>query len=248
MSDYVPIHGKQYKTVAARVRDFRETHGLGWGIHTTPIKSLCDADTAVVRCVITSPDGKEVGSGLAREVRTDPRSKVNSTSFLENCETSAIGRALASMGYSGSDEYASADEVGNAILQQVELESKARSYAVLQQLLHCLTPLEFKEWFEVLDESEQVFYFSCGPKGSKVALKKEVNEKIAHGNEEIDAYAVELERAAGNRDSIGVSQLVDEISVYTNGKASVWARLDAPTKETIKALLKEQEAEGGIDG
>ena len=152
------------------------------------------------------------------------------------------------MGYSGSDEYASADEVGNAILQQVELESKARSYAVLQQLLHCLTPLEFKEWFEVLDESEQAFYFSCGPKGSKVALKKEVNEKIAHGNEKIDQYAVELERVAGNGDSIGVSQLVDEISVYTNGKASVWARLDAPTKETIKALLKEQEAEGGIDG
>ena len=44
-------------------------------------------------------------------------SKINETSALENCETSAIGRALASAGYLGS-EFASADELVGALNKQ----------------------------------------------------------------------------------------------------------------------------------
>jgi len=45
---------------------------------------------------------------------------------LENCETSAIGRALAAAGY-GGEEYASANEVQNAIQQQNQEPVKNRS-------------------------------------------------------------------------------------------------------------------------
>jgi hypothetical protein len=56
-----------------------------------------------------------IATGLAEEKRTS--SQINRTSALENCETSAIGRALAAFGLGGS-EYASANEVQNAIHQQ----------------------------------------------------------------------------------------------------------------------------------
>jgi hypothetical protein len=56
-------------------------------------------------------DGTIVGSGMAEEIRG--QGNVNKTSALENCETSAIGRALASLGLAGG-EYASVDEIDAA--------------------------------------------------------------------------------------------------------------------------------------
>ena len=53
-----------------------------------------------------------VATGHAEEYRDS--SKINKTSALENAETSAIGRALASFGLGGT-EFASADEVARAI-------------------------------------------------------------------------------------------------------------------------------------
>ena len=61
-----------------------------------------------VGCYVKNSEGRIVGSGLAYEHKDN--GPVNKTSALENCETSAIGRALASMGLAGG-EYASGDEV-----------------------------------------------------------------------------------------------------------------------------------------
>lgn len=107
---YVNIHGKQYKTVAARVNDFREQFGPGWGLMT----EIIHADEQVVRmkATIVSPDAIIVATGHAEEYRDS--SKINKTSALENAETSAIGRALAAFGLGGT-EFASADEVARAI-------------------------------------------------------------------------------------------------------------------------------------
>jgi len=64
-----------------------------------------------------------VGTGHAEEIRG--QGPVNRTSALENCETSAIGRALAAIGLSGG-EYASANEMdgverkSNAMAEQVK--------------------------------------------------------------------------------------------------------------------------------
>jgi hypothetical protein len=56
-----------------------------------------------------------IATGHAEEFRA--ASQINSTSALENAETSAIGRALAAAGWGGT-EFASANEVQNAIHQQ----------------------------------------------------------------------------------------------------------------------------------
>lgn len=111
----VNIHGKEYETVASRVQKFRSDEKIGtkYSIET----ELVDANekTVVMKALIKGEDGQVIATGYAEENRN--ASMINKTSALENCETSAIGRALANFGMAGT-EYASADEVANAIHQQ----------------------------------------------------------------------------------------------------------------------------------
>jgi len=107
----VNLHGRIYKTVALRVHEFRAVHPLsdGWGIITEIVSR--DDESIVMRAAVVDPKGRTLATGFAHEVRT--RSGINSTSALENAETSAIGRALSACGFAGQ-EYASANEVENA--------------------------------------------------------------------------------------------------------------------------------------
>ena len=116
----VDIHGKQYKTVVLRVNEFRDICNIkdGWGVETCIIE-LTDK-WACVKASITNPEGKVVGTGHGVEF-WEGNNKINKTSALENAETSAIGRALAAIGL-GGEEYASADEVLNAIKTQETME------------------------------------------------------------------------------------------------------------------------------
>lgn len=98
--------GKQYTEVAKRVEAFRMVFGGEYGVETDLIKD--DGEKVVVKATIKDKDGFVVGSGLAEEIRNS--SQITRTSPIEVCETSAIGRALASMGMHGG-QYASANEM-----------------------------------------------------------------------------------------------------------------------------------------
>ena len=117
MSGTVKIHGKEYKTVALRIQEFREKHP-DFTIQTELVEAN---DMLVVMKATISMGPQVIATGYAEEVRT--ASKINRTSALENAETSAVGRALAFFGLGGS-EIASADEVANAITQQSSQASK----------------------------------------------------------------------------------------------------------------------------
>jgi hypothetical protein len=78
-----------------------------------------------MKAEIIDKDGRTIATGYAEEHRT--ASQINRTSALENCETSAIGRALANFGLGGG-EYASADEVANAINQQEKVTINVPKY------------------------------------------------------------------------------------------------------------------------
>lgn len=108
----VNIHGKEYETVASRIARMREDHPE-WGVLTKMLRF--DSDLVIVHAMIMVqvdsgqyPDNFILGSGHASEVPGD--GNINRTSPLENCETSAIGRALSACGYAGT-EYASANEM-----------------------------------------------------------------------------------------------------------------------------------------
>ncbi len=108
----VNIRGKEYETVAHRVHKFREAHPM----FTIATEILFRDESEVVMVARISDElGRVIATGHAEEQRKS--SQINQTSALENCETSAIGRALAAFGYGGT-EFASANEVQNAIAQQ----------------------------------------------------------------------------------------------------------------------------------
>ena len=107
----VKIHGKDYKTVAERLNEFHADHKENRSI-ITEIIQFKDG-IVVVKAVVKI--GDDVFTGHAYE--DIGSTKINTTSALENCETSAIGRALASAGYIAT-EFASADELVNALSKQ----------------------------------------------------------------------------------------------------------------------------------
>jgi len=111
----VDIHGKLYKTVALRVQEFRTDHP-DWTISS---KVLSAADIVQVKTTIKDHEGRVVATGHAEEERG--RTNILKTSALETCETSAVGRALSFLSYSGTS-IASAEELANALAQQKEGE------------------------------------------------------------------------------------------------------------------------------
>lgn len=130
----VNIHGKEYFTVAERVSAFREKHPE-LTIETEIVR--WEGDDVVVKASI-SDNGKLLATGLAHEVRGS--TNINRTSHVENCETSSLGRALAAFGLGGT-EYATADEVANAIAQQNEAKAGLSEKEVNELLIENTTTM-----------------------------------------------------------------------------------------------------------
>lgn len=104
-----------YMTVAERIDSFRKNEEFkDYAVKT---KIVSNTEYVIVRAKIVNQDGKVVATGTAEENRND--GYINKTSALENCETSAVGRALAFLGFAGT-EIASADEIVAAQEQQVK--------------------------------------------------------------------------------------------------------------------------------
>jgi len=112
----VKIHNKEYTTVAERIAQFKTKYPL-WSLES---EIQTNADIIVIKAVIKDEDGRIIATGHAEEVRGS--TSINKTSALENCETSAWGRALAACNF-GGDQVASANEVGQAIVQQAVMEA-----------------------------------------------------------------------------------------------------------------------------
>ena len=108
----INIRGKEYQTVALRVQMFRDSFP-GHTLESEVVHR--DSDCVVMKARIADETGRTLATGHAEEDRKS--SQINKTSALENAETSAIGRALAAFGFGGT-EFATANEVENAIHQQ----------------------------------------------------------------------------------------------------------------------------------
>ena len=118
---FVNIHGKEYKTVDKRVQEFRASYPT-WSIMTDVVK--IDDEQVLIKAQIINPESNIIATGHGHELRAS--SQINRTSYVENAETSAIGRALACLGLGGT-EFASADEVANAIHQQKTVHAPTQS-------------------------------------------------------------------------------------------------------------------------
>lgn len=106
------IKGKGYAEVNQRIKAFRMVHPNG-SIHT---EMKLDNGVCIMRAYITDEDGKQIATGTAYE--KEGSTFINKTSYIENAETSAIGRALGIAGFGIDTSVSSKEEVENAIAQQ----------------------------------------------------------------------------------------------------------------------------------
>lgn len=109
--------GKKYLMVDRRIEAFRTTFGGEYGIETNVLHS--DERSVMIQCDIKDKDGFIVASGVAEEIRGS--TNVNKTSAVENCQTSAVGRALSMLGLAGG-EFASANEMEGVPRKEMEKE------------------------------------------------------------------------------------------------------------------------------
>ena len=147
-----------------------------------------------------SDNGKLIATGLAHEVRGS--TNINRTSHVENCETSAIGRCLAAFGLGGTTEYASADEVANAIAQQNKKQFEKELNEALAEntqtvLRYAESVLAIKagialddystaaeEWFSLTDEDKTILWKAPSKGGVFTTQEREImkSEKFRKAN------------------------------------------------------------------
>ena len=110
------IKGKEYAEVNQRVKAFRTLYPEGF--ITTEI--LCrEGGLCIIKATVGHyADGKSVILATGTAYEKEGSSQINRTSYIENCETSAVGRALGMAGFGIDTSIASADEMTNALLQQ----------------------------------------------------------------------------------------------------------------------------------
>ncbi len=99
---------EDYETVEDRLSKFWKDHPDGQ-IHTKLLENTTNRFIVEASVFRTEADARPWTTGLAEE--TVQGRGVNATSALENCETSAIGRALANAGYATKGKRASREEM-----------------------------------------------------------------------------------------------------------------------------------------
>ncbi len=128
------IKGKDYAEVNQRIKAFRMVHPEGT-IETKMISN--ENGVCIFRASIYSNRFTLLATGTAYE--KEGSTFINKTSYIENCETSAVGRALGMAGFGIDTSIASAEEVQNAIAQQEDDKQITKANLnVLQSLIKTL--------------------------------------------------------------------------------------------------------------
>ena len=107
------IKGKDYAEVNQRIKAFRMLYPTG-AILTEMLSN--DKGVCIFKATIVDETGKVLGTGTAYEKENS--TFINKTSYIENCETSSVGRALGMCGLGIETSVASYEEVQNAIANQ----------------------------------------------------------------------------------------------------------------------------------
>jgi hypothetical protein len=180
-SGVVNIRGKEYQTVAKRIADFREEHPD----YSIENEIQSNADRVLIKTVIKDVNQRVLSTGYAEEIRDS--SNINKTSALENCETSAVGRALAFLGY-GGEQIASANEVNDAIIAgaKKEVVDYMVGYAdVLRNNLESVLAIQSgiasdnlgaaaESWHELSEEEQKTLWLATSKGGIFTTKEREI--------------------------------------------------------------------------
>lgn len=139
------IKGKDYAEVNQRIKAFRMVYPQGT-IQTQMISN--ENGVCIFQAKVYDNLNRLLGTGTAYE--KEDSSFINKTSYIENCETSAVGRALGMCGFGIDVSVASAEEVQNAIQNQTVTQEEADNYKLTfgkhQGKKLTEVPKEYIEW------------------------------------------------------------------------------------------------------
>lgn len=119
------IKGKDYAEVNQRIKAYRMIYPSGT-LRTVLEKN--ENGICIFRAYVYDDTGRILATGTAQE--KEDSSFINETSYIENCETSALGRALGIAGFGIDTSIASAEEVANAIANQNKPMTKEEALKV----------------------------------------------------------------------------------------------------------------------
>ena len=160
------IKGKEYAEVNQRIKAFRMLYPQG--LIDTRLESN-ENGVCVFKAQVGyyTEDGINwLGTGYAYEKENS--TFINKTSYIENCETSAVGRALGMAGFGIDTSVASAEEVQNAIANQNKEE---------------MITDEQKETIKTMFDKDAIIEILTKTKKAKLSdlTKKEASEIISNG-------------------------------------------------------------------
>lgn len=175
------IKGKDYAEVNQRIKAFRMVYPMG---AIVPEIISIENGTIIMKCTVLDDCENILAIGHAYEKENS--TFINKTSYIENCETSAVGRALGLAGFGINTSIASAEEVINAITQQ-EILSKpieTKYVATIKSLITKYSQIRNG------NEEELLKYYLTKEKVKKIEdltneqgmnIMKELNERVARG-------------------------------------------------------------------
>lgn len=171
-----PIQGKDYAEVNQRIKAFRMLFPEGF--ITTEIKSL-ENGVVIFQATVGYYDenGNAVVLGTGTAYEKESSSFINKTSYVENCETSAVGRALGMAGFGIDTTIASAEEVQNARLNQENASRKAKTAPTQEQApaVELITDLNEKASDEIV-KLHNAFVFDLHGNVKTVLMSKKLKD------------------------------------------------------------------------
>lgn len=148
----INIKGKEYIKVAERVKAFRNNF-KDWALISEIIEMT--NDSIMFKASIINPEGAVKATGFAKET-LKKNSQINATSMVENCETSAWGRALGNFGIGVDKDICTAEDMINKETQSLpealinainEVKSSQELNAIYKREFNDLETAELKAEF-----------------------------------------------------------------------------------------------------
>lgn len=155
------IEKKGYAEVHQRIKAFRMVYPQG-DIETTILTD--ENGICKIRADIYDDNNRHLSSATAQE-NIKSNSFINTYNAIENCETSAVGRALGFAGFGIDTSIASAEEVQNAIIKQDKKDD--------------ITPQNFQEELMIQESQKQQIRTEIDETTIKNYLKEKGKSKLS---------------------------------------------------------------------